>query len=72
MCKRGLSTKNVQGVDRYCLNQNIIIRRRLQINYNAIVNLATKPIALLGNNYKKDNLKVCRLFLIDFLSPGGI
>ena len=72
MCKRGLFTKNVQGVDRYCLNQNIIIRRRLQINYNAIVNLATKLIALLGSMHKKDNRKVCRLFLIDFLSPEGV
>ena len=42
------------------------------MNYNAIANLATKPIAMIGNNYKKDNLEVCRLFLIDFLSPRGV
>jgi hypothetical protein len=72
MCKKGLSAKNVQGVDRYYRNQSTITKKRLLINYSAIVNLATKHIALRGSKHKKDNLKVCRLFLIDFLSPGGV
>jgi hypothetical protein len=72
MCKKGLSAKNVQGVDRYYRNQSTITKKRLLINYSAIVNLATKHIALRGSKHKKDNRKVCRLFLIDFLSPGGV